>query len=84
MPFAVGTYIAAAYWFTASTSFANPAVTLARAWTNTFSGIRLVDTTPFVGAQIVGAILATLLFGWLSPLTLRDAKDVLLEHEHKN
>jgi Glycerol uptake facilitator and related permeases (Major Intrinsic Protein Family) len=80
VPFAVGTYITAAYWFTASTSFANPAVTVARAWTDTFSGIRLADTAPFVGAQTVGALLATLLFSWLSPLSVPNAKDVLQPH----
>lgn len=57
-PFAIGAYIAAAYWFTASTSFANPAVTLARAFTATFSGIRLEDVAGFVVAQVVGAALA--------------------------
>jgi len=66
-PFAVGAYITAAYWFTASTSFANPAVTLARSATNTFAGIRLMDAPYFILAQIVGAILATLLFRWLLP-----------------
>ncbi|MFZ0226969.1 MAG: MIP/aquaporin family protein [Mycobacterium sp.] len=68
VPFAVGAYITAAYWFTASTSFANPAVTLARAASNTFSGIRLVDVAPFIAAQLVGAAAATLLFRWLVPL----------------
>jgi len=63
--FAVGTYITAAYWFTASTSFANPAVTLARAATDTFSGIRPADAPAFVAAQIAGAALATALFAWL-------------------
>ena len=57
-PFAIGAYIAAAYWFTASTSFANPAVTLARGFTATFSGIRPGDVLPFVLAQAVGASLA--------------------------
>jgi glycerol uptake facilitator-like aquaporin len=65
VPFAVGAYIAAAYWFTASTSFANPAVTLARATTDTFSGIRPADVPGFVVAQGLGAIAATLLFRWL-------------------
>ena len=65
VPVAVGAYIAAAYWFTASTSFANPAVMLARAFTNTFTGIRLIDVPPFVGAQCAGALIATLLFRWL-------------------
>lgn len=62
---AVASYIVAAYWFTASTSFANPAVTLARSITNTFSGIRPVDVPGFVVAQIGGAVAATLLFEWL-------------------
>jgi glycerol uptake facilitator-like aquaporin len=69
VPFAVGAYITSAYWFTASTSFANPAVTLARAMTNTFAGIRPVDVPPFVLAQAAGAALATALFRWLMPLT---------------
>lgn len=65
VPYAVGAYITAAYWFTSSTSFANPAVTLARSLTNTFSGIRPLDVAPFVGAQMAGAFAATLLFRWL-------------------
>lgn len=66
-PFAVGGYITAAYWFTASTSFANPAVTIARAATNTFAGIRPKDVPPFILAQVLGALAATLLFRWLVP-----------------
>lgn len=66
LPFAVGAYIAAAYWFTASTSFANPAVTLARTLTNTFAGIRPVDAPGFIAAQLVGAALALTTFRWLS------------------
>jgi len=66
-PFAVGAYITAAYWFTASTSFANPAVTLARAATDTFAGIRPADAPGFIGAQLVGAVAATALFRWLVP-----------------
>jgi thioredoxin type arsenate reductase len=62
IPFAVGAYITAAYWFTASTSFANPAVTLARSFTNTFSGIRPIDAPPFIAAQLLGAVAATTLF----------------------
>jgi glycerol uptake facilitator-like aquaporin len=62
---AVGGYIAAAYWFTASTSFANPAVTLARALTDTFAGIRPADVTGFVGAQVMGAAAATAFGAWL-------------------
>jgi glycerol uptake facilitator-like aquaporin len=67
IPYAVGAYITAAYWFTASTSFANPAVTLARGLTDTFSGIRPIDVAPFVLAQLVGAAAATTLFRWLRP-----------------
>ncbi len=66
-PFAVAAYITSAYWFTASTSFANPAVTLARAASNTFAGIRPQDTPGFILAQLVGGALATLLFCWLYP-----------------
>jgi glycerol uptake facilitator-like aquaporin len=65
--FAVGLYITGAYWFTASTSFANPAVTLARAFTNTFAGIRPADVPGFVLAQLAGAGAATMLFRWLAP-----------------
>jgi glycerol uptake facilitator-like aquaporin len=61
----VGLYITAAYWFTASTSFANPAVTIARAFSDTFAGIRLADVVPFIIAQLVGALLAMLVAGWL-------------------
>jgi glycerol uptake facilitator-like aquaporin/protein-tyrosine-phosphatase len=67
VPFAVGAYITAAYWFTASTSFANPAVTLARAATDSFAGIRPVDAPAFVVVQFAGAAAATLLFRWLLP-----------------
>jgi glycerol uptake facilitator-like aquaporin len=66
-PFAVGAYITAAYWFTASTSFANPAVTLARSLTNTFSGIRPADAPGFIVAQVAGAFAATALFKFLVP-----------------
>lgn len=66
-PFAVGAYITAAYWFTSSTSFANPAVTLARSLTNTFSGIRPTDAPGFIGAQVAGALAATALFRFLVP-----------------
>lgn len=66
-PFAVAAYITAAYWFTSSTSFANPAVTLARAASNTFAGIRPVDAPGFMIAQLLGAAAATLLFCWLYP-----------------
>lgn len=67
VPFAVASYIAAAYWFTASTSFANPAVTIARSLSDTFAGIRPRDVPLFILAQIAGAIAATLLFRWLLP-----------------
>ena len=67
VPFAVAAYIAAAYWFTASTSFANPAVTLARALTDTFAGIRPSDVPGFIVAQLAGATAATLVFRWLVP-----------------
>ena len=67
IPFAVAAYITAAYWFTASTSFANPAVTLARSATDTFSGIRPADAPAFIVAQLLGAGAATALFAWLTP-----------------
>ena len=63
----VGLYITAAYWFTASTSFANPAVTIARSLTDTFSGIYPAHAPGFVLAQLVGAVVATVVFGWLTP-----------------
>jgi len=74
VPFGVGAYITAAYWFTASTSFANPAVTLARSASNTFAGIRPADTTGFVADQLTGAFAATLLFRWLIP-SIRSGAD---------
>jgi glycerol uptake facilitator-like aquaporin len=77
VPFAVGLYITAAYWFTASTSFANPAVTVARTLTNTFSGIRPADAPLFIVCQIIGALLATWCFVWL--LRLRETKPALSE-----
>lgn len=64
-PFAVAAYITSAYWFTSSTSFANPAVTLARTMTDTFTGIRAVDAPPFIIAQFAGSIAAVFLFRWL-------------------
>lgn len=66
-PFAVAAYIVAAYWFTSSTSFANPAVTLARAATDTFAGIRPLDAPGFIVAQLIGAAVASVLFCWLYP-----------------
>jgi len=65
VPMAVGLYITAAYWFTSSTSFANPAVTIARSFSDTFAGIAPADVAPFILAQIIGAMAATFLFGWL-------------------
>ena len=77
IPWLVGLYITAAYWFTASTSFANPAVAIARAFTDTFSGIRPLDVPAFIVAECIGAVLAAALFGWLlypgSRLTIRGA-----------
>lgn len=67
VPLAVGLYITGAYWFSASTSFANPAVTLARSFTKTFVGIRPVDAPGFMAAQLAGAFTATALFAWLAP-----------------
>lgn len=64
-PTAVGLYITSAYWFTASTSFANPAVTVARALSNTFAGIAPTSAPAFIAAQLVGATAAVVLFGWL-------------------
>jgi glycerol uptake facilitator-like aquaporin len=72
-PFAVAAYITAAYWFTSSTSFANPAVTLARSATNTFAGIRPVDAPGFIVAQLLGAAAATIIFCWLYPAPPRGA-----------
>ncbi len=65
VPFAVGLYITAGYWFTSSTSFANPAVTVARAFTDSFSGIRPMDAPGFIIAQLIGATAATMVFAWL-------------------
>jgi glycerol uptake facilitator-like aquaporin len=65
VPWLVGLYITAAYWFTASTSFANPAVAIARSFTNTFSGIRPVDLPGFIAAELCGAIVAVMLMSWL-------------------
>lgn len=72
--FMIAAYITAAYWFTSSTSFANPAVTIARSMTNTFAGIRPADVFPFIVAQILGAITATFVFNWL--LNFEESKDV--------
>jgi glycerol uptake facilitator-like aquaporin len=76
--FAVAAYIAGAYWFTASTSFANPAVTVARAFSDTFAGIRPADVPGFIVAQLAGAAAATLLFRWLVPPLPRSAERVVM------
>ena len=84
VPFAVGAYIAGAYWFTPSTSFANPAVTLARALTDTFSGIRPADVPAFIVAQVAGAALATALFRWLLPRLPARAQEVVVPREEQS
>jgi glycerol uptake facilitator-like aquaporin len=78
VPFAVAAYITAAYWFTASTSFANPAVTLARSASDTFAGIRPADAPGFIVAQLLGAVAATALFRWLVPALPAAAPDVVV------
>ncbi len=80
VPFAVGAYITGAYWFTASTSFANPAVTLARSASDTFAGIRPRDAPGFIVAQLAGAAMATVLFRWLVPSLPKDAESVVVSH----
>jgi glycerol uptake facilitator-like aquaporin len=80
VPFAVAAYITAAYWFTSSTSFANPAVNMARALSDTFAGIRPADVPLFVLAQFAGAFAATLLFRWLVPRLGDTAKEILVSH----
>ena len=81
VPFAVGAYITAAYWFTASTSFANPAVTIARALTDTFAGIRPIDVPGFILGQAIGAAAATALFRWLVPQLPETADRVVVPKE---
>jgi glycerol uptake facilitator-like aquaporin len=83
VPFAVGSYIVAAYWFTASTSFANPAVAIARSLSDTFSGIRPIDVPLFVIAQIAGALTATFLFRWLVPNLKAQARNVVVSHDSR-
>jgi glycerol uptake facilitator-like aquaporin len=83
VPFAVAAYIVAAYWFTASTSFANPAVTIARAFTNTFAGIRPVDVPGFVAAQFAGAGAATALFRWLVPTLPEVADEIVVPRDER-
>jgi glycerol uptake facilitator-like aquaporin len=79
-PFAVGAYITAAYWFTSSTSFANPAVTIARSLSDTFAGIRPGDVPGFIVAQLLGAAAATVLFHWLLPLKSADSPRAVVSH----
>jgi glycerol uptake facilitator-like aquaporin len=83
-PFAVASYITAAYWFTASTSFANPAVTIARALSDTFAGIRPADAPWFIAAQFAGALSATFLFAWLVPGMRRDAGKLVVPQDAAN
>ena len=83
VPFAVGAYITAAYWFTASTSFANPAVTVARSASDTFAGIRPADAAGFVAAQLAGAFAATLLFRWLIPSLKAEASAIMVKHDRQ-
>jgi glycerol uptake facilitator-like aquaporin len=80
-PFAVAGYIIAAYWFTPSTSFANPAVTIARSLSDTFAGIRPADVIPFVIMQLLGAVSATLLFAWLIPLRKENAEAIIVPYQ---
>lgn len=79
-PFAVASYIVGAYWFTPSTSFANPAVTIARSLTDTFAGIRPTDVPLFIVAQLLGALGATALFAYLSPISRAAALAVVVAH----
>jgi glycerol uptake facilitator-like aquaporin len=79
VPFAVASYIIAAYWFTASTSFANP-VTIARSLSDTFAGIQLSDVPAFIAAQLAGALSATFLFRWLVPNLAEYAEQVVVPH----
>jgi len=81
VPFAVGAYIAAAYWFTSSTSFANPAVTFARMLSNSFAGIAPGSVPGFVGLELVGGALGAACIAVLYPRERDDAGDVLLPHE---
>ena len=83
VPFAVAGYIVGAYWFTSSTSFANPAVTIARALSDTFAGIRPIDVPGFIVAQLLGAMAATAVFAWLAPIRKKEAEAVLLPHTHE-
>lgn len=80
--FAVAGYIVGAYWFTSSTSFANPAVAIARSLSDTFAGIRPVDVPMFIVMQLLGGLAATAVFAWIAPIEHRDAEAVLLPHDH--
>ena len=80
VPFAVAGYIVAAYWFTPSTSFANPAVTIGRVLSDTFTGIQPTDALPFILAQLLGAACATALFAALAPRLREHAEDVVVPH----
>jgi glycerol uptake facilitator-like aquaporin len=84
VPFAVASYIAAAYWFTASTSFANPAVTIARSLSDTFAGIRPNDVPLFIVAQVAGGVVATLLFRQLIPSLPSGARNVVVPHDNES
>jgi glycerol uptake facilitator-like aquaporin len=79
-PFAVGLYIGAAYWFTSSTSFANPAVTIARAFTNTFAGIAPSSVPAFIGFELVGGIVAVALIAYLYPDVRAVADEIVVPH----
>jgi glycerol uptake facilitator-like aquaporin len=81
VPFAVAAYITAAYWFTSSTSFANPAVTVARSLTDTFTGIRPQDVPGFIASQLLGAAAATTLFRWLIPSRPLAADQIVVPHQ---
>ena len=80
---AVGSYIAAAIWFTSSMAFANPAVTLGRIFTDTYTGIAPLDTVPFIAAQLIGAAAATLLFRWLVPALPQLADEAVVPHDRR-
>lgn len=81
VPFAVGAYITSAFWFTSSTSFANPAVTMGRTLSDTFTGIRPADMPGFIIAQLIGAMAATYFFRWLVPGLPQEAPDVLVPRQ---
>lgn len=82
VPFAVAAYITSAYWFTASTSFANPAVTIARCFSDTFAGIRPIDVPVFIVAQLAGALTAGLLFRWLLSTPVATPVSASNHHSH--